>query len=346
MVQIQELNGSQSREIINTQQRFQHWQESKRKLGAYRGSMVWVKGAASDYLARSAYDDGRRRQKSLGKRSPETEALKSAFDKGREAAHERLKAAEESLASQTAINRALALGRVPLLVAAILRVLDKAGLLGQGVRALGTNALYAYEAAAGVRFVSEILATDDLDLLYDAGAKLHLHLPDGADERSILALLRKADRSFQKTTQPFRASNRSGFMVDLIKPQPRPVFRNERARIGDDAQDDIDAAEIEGLIWLKNTPAFNAIALDERGAPLMIETVDPRGFAIHKLWLSDREDRNPAKRRRDKAQAAAVADLCVQYFPHLPFPGRDLGAIPSRLIEAAKPLFDPRAAKI
>jgi hypothetical protein len=50
---------------------------------------------------------------------------------------------------QAAVNRALGLGRVPLMNARIIRALDKSGLLGAGIRVVGTNAIYAYEAIAG-----------------------------------------------------------------------------------------------------------------------------------------------------------------------------------------------------
>jgi hypothetical protein len=37
---------------------------------------------------------------------------------------------------------------------------------------IGTQALYAYEAAGGAHFLLELLASGDVDLLYDARKKL------------------------------------------------------------------------------------------------------------------------------------------------------------------------------
>ncbi|MDQ0332970.1 hypothetical protein QFZ88_005352 [Mesorhizobium sp. YL-MeA3-2017] len=54
---------------------------------------------------------------------------------------------------QTAVNRALRLGRVPLITARIIRAIDQAGIRGEGIRIAGTNAIYAYEAAAAGVFV-------------------------------------------------------------------------------------------------------------------------------------------------------------------------------------------------
>jgi hypothetical protein len=42
----------------------------------------------------------------------------------------------------------LGLGRVTMLSAKIMRAIEASGLMGAGIRALGTHALYAYEAAA------------------------------------------------------------------------------------------------------------------------------------------------------------------------------------------------------
>ncbi|RWI16763.1 GSU2403 family nucleotidyltransferase fold protein [Mesorhizobium sp.] len=106
---------------------------------------------------------------------------------------------------QSAINRALRLGRVPLLAARIIRTIDDAGILGKGIRIAGTNAIYAYEAAAGVFVDPGITTTDDIDLLMGARQSLRImaetDIPDGA----LINLLRKVDRSFERSAATFRA---------------------------------------------------------------------------------------------------------------------------------------------
>lgn len=105
---------------------------------------------------RSYYDStSARRQKVEGRRSPATEAQKAGWEEARASAQETLSARQEQIERQSAVNRALRLGRVPLLAARIIRAIDDAGLLGGGIRIAGTNAIYAYEAAAGV-FVGHI----------------------------------------------------------------------------------------------------------------------------------------------------------------------------------------------
>ena len=53
------------------------------------------------------------------------------------------------------------------MVLSVLQTIEDAG-LGQHFTVVGTHALYAYEAAAGIRIVQGALATQDIDLLKDA----------------------------------------------------------------------------------------------------------------------------------------------------------------------------------
>ena len=127
-------------------------------------------------------------------------------------------------------------------------------------------------------------------------------------------------------------------LVDLIKPMRTPPWQAEPEMIGKDPND-LLAAEIEGLAWHESAPSFEAVAIDEKGEPLRIIATDPRVWAAHKLWLSNRKDREPLKRRRDEAQARIVARLVGQYMPHLPFVSEELRMLPKDVVENAAPLF-------
>ena len=110
---------------------------------------------------------------SLGPRSPATEKILEAYGAARKAARERLAGIEAQLAEQARLNKALRLGRVPTVVARILRELDRRQ-LRDSFTVLGTQAMYGYEAAGGVHFLLELLASGDVDLLYDARRKVTL----------------------------------------------------------------------------------------------------------------------------------------------------------------------------
>ena len=337
---LQSLDGDQRRETVNTRQRFDLFREAKARADGYRGSMVFATVNGGDYLLRSFYDPktGRRRQTSLGSRRADTEGLKAEFDAGRRDAEERLAAARDGIDRQAGINRTLGLGRVPLLAARIVRALDAAGLLGHGLRVVGTHALYAYEAAAGLRFAPDVTTTEDIDLLFDARASIVLQADEDLVERSLMGLLRRVDRSFERGRQAFRAANRDGFLVDLVRPMRIPPWRDERSGIADSATD-LDAVQIEGLIWSESAPAFAAVAVDVRGFPLRMVAPDPRAFAVHKLWLSRRVDRDPLKTMRDAAQARAVAGLVARHMPQLPFRPEEMRSFPRDVVAAAVPLF-------
>lgn len=341
-MEFQELNNDQRREAINTQQRYAAYREAKAKADAYRGSMVWRTIKGRQYLLRSSYDkSGIRRQSSIGLRSPELEQTKLEYERGRREAESRLKEIRTVIIRQAAINRAVGLARIPLVGAKIIRALDNTGMLGSGIRVLGTNAIYAYEAAAGVQIDSGLTTTEDIDLLFDSRGGLTFVATEDISERSLLHVLQKVDHSFQKSNQTFRAVNRDGYLVDLIKPMRTPPWTADRKMIGSDP-DDLIAAEIEGLAWHESAPSFETVAIDEKGEPLRIVATDPRVWAAHKLWLSKRQDRDPIKRRRDEAQARTIAPLVAKYFPHLPFVPEQMRMLPKEIFDEAEPLFSLR----
>lgn len=337
----QEFNNDQRREKVNSDQRYASWREAKSRVRSYRGSLVWQEVKGEQYLVRSYYDaSGNRRQKSEGRRSPETEKIKADWERARAEAADRFKSLQDVMARQAAINRAVKLGRVPLLGARIIRALDDADLLGNGIRIVGTNAIYAYEAAAGVTVDPDITATLDMDLLLDARMSLRIFASEGMAEAALIDLLRRVDRSFRRSNQTFRAVNDEGYLVDLIKPQRHSPWLVERERVGD-AEDELAAVSIYGLAWHESAPAFEAVAIDEKGGPVRIVASDPRVFAAHKLWMSRQPDREPTKRRRDAAQAEAVGRIVSHYLLHLPFDENDMRMLPREVFQRAKPLFVP-----
>lgn len=338
---MRELDNDQRREMINARQRHAVFREAEERLAKYRGSMVWSASKGTDYLLRSFYPDegGARRQTSLGPRSPETERIKQEFDAGRAAARRRHKASRAALERQAAIARAIGLGRVPLTAARIIRAIDDAGLLGRGLKLVGTNALFAYEAVAGVFVDPEVATTQDIDLLFDARRELGFVAREAVGDKGLLGLLKRIDPSFEPGRESFRAANDEGYLVDLVRPEIRPPWRKIRETLSE-AEGDLSAVAIEGLEWLENAPPFEAVAMDEKGMPLRIVAVDPRIFAAHKLWLSQKVDRDPLKRARDAAQARAVGRIVRTQLTHLRPSFREMSVLPRPIFDAALPLFE------
>ncbi len=339
------LRSEQTRQLVDVQQVYDALREADAALaGQFSGTMRWrtVKGKAYLYRIRGKVE------KSIGPRSPGTEALEQAFQQGRERALGRQQSLRERLTEMAPVNIALRLNRVPDLVARIIRRLDAVGLLGPRVVVVGANAMFAYEARAGVHLDSALLATADVDFALDARRSLVLAtnvMPGG-----LVGLLQQIDPSFAaRRAGDFRAVNDEGFMVDLITSAHRdPLLAGRPKKVSSDGGD-MAAAEIGKLQWLIEAPRFEATTVANNGLPLRIAVPDPRFFAAHKLWLADREDRDPQKRARDRDQALAVAAFLAAPLSNLKLDDAALSQLPAPLragLRAAVSQAPPRPEPI
>jgi hypothetical protein len=310
--------------MVESSQLLEAWRQARSAAMNFRGGMKWVKSGGYEYLVRLT--DSRGNGKSLGKRDADTEDIHRLFVEGRTAAIERYDALSARLKEQSKLNKAVGLGRLPRAVAIILSALDdRAAALD--FRVVGTHALFAYETMAGVFCTQELLASGDVDLLYDPRKKISL-VASKLDGRGLLGLLQSVDKTFAPITSGgFRAVNNDGFMVDLITPVQD--MRSERVSFADG---DLVASEVPGLQWLCNAPSVQSTVIAESGVPLIINVPDPRAFAIHKAWLSDQPDRNPVKKPRDLAQAVMMLDMLRQYLPLFPLEQEHLRYLPKELI--------------
>ena len=313
-----ELTNEQTRQLIDVCHIFKA-HRAARKLA--RGSYRWKQARGHEYLTVTRQG----KERSLGRRSPETEALFERHQRERET----FRSTRDRLKEMARVNKALRLNRVPLMTVKILRALDEAELLGNSLFVIGTNAMYAYEAKAGVLFESGVLATQDFDLLWDAKKRIRLAASKVSPE-GLLGVLKQADKSFSTTDDyGMRAQNRDGYFVDLfcpdVQPPPEPIAPEDLEPIPDPAND-----------WLVAAQKIDETVIGEDGLPVRIVCVDPRIFALHKAWLSKQESRQPRSRPRDIAQAKLAAAAARDYLGlkmdqrllrHLPQPLQDAEAL-------------------
>ena len=321
------LSAQQTRQLIDCEQLYTTYRDTTRELATrYAGSMTWKTVKERTYLYRKT--DGV--WKSLGGEDDRTREAHAAFHAGRAALRERRDRLDRRLREMAPVNRALRLGRVPVTSARIIRRLDRDGMLGRGLKIVGTHALYAYEMMGGVQLGAEAMTTMDIDILYDARRSLKIVGDVRAD--GLIGLLQGLDGSFRATGPgSFRAVNDTGYMVDLITPTTRfPADARAPARIGDPA-DDLVAVEIAGLAWLENVPVVERIVIDERGFPLWMAVPDPRAFLCHKLWIAGRDDRDVVKQRRDRHQAHTLAEMLATRLPAMRIDDPALAAVPKAL---------------
>jgi len=331
---ISALDGISARTLIDLRQVYQSFRDADRLMRrSYKGSMRFVERDHGEYLVRIVS----RSQTGLGRRSPETEKMLADFTAGKVRTKERLAGLTRALNTQAAMAKAIGLGRVPRTVARVLRALDDADVLGH-LRIVGTNALYAYEASAGVQVMADALATGDIDLLLDARRRLRIMVED-ENERSILALLRKADDTFDRVQgRTFTVANKDGFQVDLIRAQPKAPWIKQPGE--DPLRDgDLIPAPILGLQWLVNVPSLSAIVVDENGYPAPMLVPDPRNWMVHKAWLANQANREPVKKRRDRLQAEVVRDILLNHLTQYPLDEDFLQKLPRPLRAAAVPLL-------
>lgn len=323
----------ESRRIyLDSVQAYEVFLAAEHELQKYAGTMRWKAVRGREYLIKRS---PRGAERSLGPRSPETEAILQAFMQGKALAMKRYTQAEEHIHERAAFNRAARLNRVPWVVGQIARKLSQIADLAARTLLIGSNAIYAYEAAAGVRVDSGIVSTMDLDVLWDTRHKVKLA---GLSSEGLMGLLRRVDQTFRPVApaghRGFRAVNAKGYMVDLIEPGGKDRLTRQPVSMSA-FDDDLVAVEIKGMAWLISCPKFRAVAFDEKGYPVPMVVPDPRAFALHKHWLSMQADRDPLKRARDEAQARCVFSMTLQHFPHLPFPDAALRALPYPIRQSA-----------
>jgi len=328
-----EMSDNQRRVYLDAVQLYEAFISAFQKSRSYRGGMHWKKAKGRQYLfkTRDRYGYG----KSLGPRSIETEKILADFRKAKKEAKDRLVTLKQRLNEQSRFCKAAMIQRVPRIVTGVLRVLDQRKLLGQNILVIGTNALYAYEAAAGVFLDRPLTATRDMDILWDVRPKLTLFAEDETDPIDLLDILRKADKSFEPAAPgSFRAVNRDGYMVDLIKPESKSLVRRDPVRMG--GPGDLKAAEIRSLNWLISSPKFSQVIIGDDGYPVSMVVPDPRAFSIHKVWLCEQPDREAIKKKRDHDQSLAIALLVIKYLPQYRFETSELRMFPKDVVQKLK----------
>lgn len=313
---MQELSAAITRQTIDATAVIDALAEAMLEAAQIRGGMYWHAGPASSpdsrYLVRTTPAGA---ETSLGARTPETQAIYDRFMQRKQASAERLAGLKTALDQQQRMNRALRVGRVDPLVIALLNRLASTR-LGEHFRVVGTHALYAYEAAAGVRLDADALATRDIDLLWDTRKRITFWTQLARVDSSMLGVLKKVDGTFRmRKSQKYTAVNKDGFEVDIIRREqngddPHPIKLS-------DEDDDFWVAQARRANVLLDSPGFSAVIVATNGTMARMNTVHPATFVSFKRWLARQTDRDPLKRRRDVLQADAVQELMERYLPQV-----------------------------
>ena len=293
-----------ARQTIDSMSLWQECARMRRQYQDYAAGMYWKSEGAYEYLVKTK---ARGRQERIGRRTPETEQIYDEFHKRKTALQPRLQSLQSQLVVAQRLNRAVKAGRVPTIVIDILNAFDAAG-LAEHFTVVGTHALYAYEAAAGVRIAQGALATQDVDLLWDARKRVRLVADMKHLAKPVLRILQEVDPTFQrKELHNETAINAKGFMVDFLRriPQdgdPHPF------RLSESEEDMWPVQAIRAQV-LTEAPPFEHVVIGATGKMALMRTVSPKVFVSFKQWLAAQPDRETLKRGRDQMQAQTVQSL-------------------------------------
>jgi Uncharacterized conserved protein len=313
---IKRFTDEQARVLINLDQHYETWMEAARELAGMPYGMKWAERNGTEYL----YEVINRRgnAKSLGRRTPETEAIFSDYSTRKEALQARIASSRETLAATSALYRALKLPVIPSEAARILREADLRGMLGRDLIVVGTIAMPAYSIEAGGIIREAPDTTDDFDLTWVAD--------EPRPEARIMAMLKAVDSTYTVNTErTFQARNAKAFEVEILA-SPTTVRTMQRG----DQPAPIPLPEQE---WLLPGRRVSHTVVANDGSPARLVAPDPRWFALLKLWLSEKDGRNPLKKPKDAAQGLALLNAVAAHMPHYPV-GQDFAdSLPGELLE-------------
>jgi hypothetical protein len=160
------LNDNARRIYIDITQQYEAYLDIVEQMKTFQGGMKWIKREEKEYLfrQRNSRGDG----KSLGIRSKNTEEQYERFHAKKSALIEKQKSLRAELESQSKFCIAANINRVPKIAADVIRVIQQAKSNTRAIIIVGTHTLYAYENMAGISFNTELLATGDIDLMWNA----------------------------------------------------------------------------------------------------------------------------------------------------------------------------------
>lgn len=315
---IEPFSDEQTRCLINLAQRYSAWMDAEKRLRDLPYDLRRKKVGGREYLY-EIHDRGGNGT-SLGPMTDEAEIRLADYRRDKDELKSRRQGAAETLDESCRLYRAL---RLPLLASEageILREADRRSMLGANVLVVGTNAMPAYsiEAAGFIRDAPE--ETQDFDLAWTSNDK-----PE-AGERPLWTMLKALDPTYTLNSErKFQARNRSAYEVEVL------VAPSRVATLG--RTDQPQPAAMPEQEWLLEGKPVDHVVVARDGSPARIVAPDPRWFALQKLWLSRKPERNSLKRPKDERQGLALLDAVDEAMPQYPLDGDFESKLPVELIE-------------
>lgn len=297
----QAFSDEQARVIVNLDQAYQVWMDALRTLNDMPYNMRIKEISGREYLYEVT--DRRGSMKSKGPLDADKKADFDQYKVEKADLKDQLARSRETLKEQASLYRALRLPMLPAEAGKILREADRLRFLGEQAMVVGTNALIAYalEANGFIRDAPD--ATLDFDMALTCAE---------ADESrpTLWKVLKEADTTYSVNTErPFQARNAKAYEVEILSAPSR-----SGGQIAQDRPRPIPLPEQEWL--LKGRPVDRVVGVRDGDAARMV-VPDPRWFALQKLWLAEKPERNIQKKDKDRKQGNALLDaiwLSMRHF--------------------------------
>jgi hypothetical protein len=316
----QPFSDEQARVVVNLAQVYDVWMGALRTLNDMPYNMRIKEISGRDYLYEVT--DRRGTMKSKGPLDPAKQDAFDTYKADKAELKDRLARAKETLSEQASLYRALRLPMLPAEAGKLLREADRLQFLGRQAMVVGTNALVAYalEANGFIRDAPD--ATLDFDMALTA--------IDADDDRPTLwKVLKEADMTYAVNTErPFQARNAKAYEVEIL---------SAPSRIGGQvAQDRPRPIPLPEQEWLLNGRQVDRVVGVRDGEAARIVVPDPRWFALQKLWLAEKPQRDPQKKGKDRKQGIALLDAVWLTMRHYPLDHAFFVGLPAAL----KPYFE------
>jgi hypothetical protein len=243
-----------------------------RSRDEFIGGMQWLTVKGNDYLARYRRDPvtGEQKSTSLGRRSPETEAMYKRFISGRTDLDREIEEIKPAVAEQTRMAKALRLSRTPSEIADVARAIGLSDLIDH-VSIVGEAAVYGYECELAALLQRELLPADGMDLLV-AG----LDPDDVIDE--VVATLHRGRVGVRRRGEA-ELRTEEGLQIRLLTPS---MLDRSAERYAED-----DYGGGEAARWALEQPSIRTIFIDRQGRAAPVSLPDPRAWCILRYMAVD-----------------------------------------------------------
>lgn len=314
--QLVALGGDARRQYINSRDACHALNAAVYEARRFEGRMFFRIQHGREYLVHELRRGG---QKGLGPRSSETEVIYKDFHSRKSELGDRISSLQNKLKTCAQLNCIHSLNRVDELLVGVLRQFQRFG-LGDKICVIDTNALWAYEAMAGVRVFHTDAPPFDFDFLNIAQNSLTCAITEKVSRTSFLGMLKAVDKTFkhERGSQRFSVVNERGFRLRMIEALATTTLQSANAsgiHMGSRL-----TTQVDGVDWLLNAPKVDTMIVGEKGTMVQMRVVDPRALLLFDLRIAEQrlttDDAGSGLHR-----ARLLLDICEGYLPNFPLEG-------------------------